>query len=751
MMDVDKIKFTSSANRSIEALKTFVVSKNHNIANSSHIFYLCLTNVNDSFMEFVESRGIELKIETLDKLIDKACKKNPDNFISATVEYRLCESVNDLIRKAFSIAHTYGHWYVGVEHLVYAFLEQDSDFNSLMFEAGIDTEHLKLSCLAFLSGENAFDDGFEYEEDEDEDDEDSNPNIDVFQKYCSNLNVAVQQEGFPKVSGRDREIQLIEEILCRKTKSNCVLVGEAGTGKTTIVEGLAQIISQEDYSGPLQGKVIYSLDLSSIVAGTKYRGQFEDRFNKLLIKLKQMKNVILFIDEIHTIIGTGSREGSQDLANMLKPALARGEISCIGATTSTEYKKYFEKDPALTRRFHPINVEEPSSDEVLKMLKGAIPSYESHHNIIFSNKVIEETVKMCEVYLPNQRFPDKAFDVIDQASSKARIKGSTKVHIDDVCDVIADKIGVCVNTIKESKNNKFSEFEANVCKKVFGQKENVKKIYETLACAKAGFKDKNKPIASFFFVGPTSVGKTFTAKQIAKNFYGNENSFLQLNMSEYQESTSISRLIGASAGYVGYEDGGLLTEFVRKNPNSLILFDEAEKCNPNILNLLLQILDEAKLTDNLNRTVDFSRTIVVLTSNIGADMSSKNQMGFVIDDVSTEQAYKISVRKALAPELVARIDDIVVFDNLDRDSLIKIVESKLQEIQKTLNDKKINVNFEFGADFFLPKESFGSDHARNIKKTIREKVEIPLSQFIVKNPKKKNISAKMLDGNMIVW
>jgi ATP-dependent Clp protease ATP-binding subunit ClpA len=754
MMDVDKIKFTSSASRSMDQLKSFVESKDQNIANAIHVFYLCFKNANATFLEFIESRGIELTASKIEYVIDKFTIKNPEKFISETVPYRICESINSLLRKSFKTANKYEHCYVGVEHLMYSFLEENDDFCDALFQNNIDTEHLKLSLLAFISGEESdFPFDIDFEDDEDDDDEEDNFSGSYLEKYCTLFNVTANDPSFPRISGRDKEISLMEEILCRKNKSNCVLVGEAGTGKTTIVEGLAQLIETEGYSGPLANKKVFSLDLGSLVAGTKYRGQFEERFNKLLNELKERKDGILFIDEIHTIIGTGSREGSQDLANMLKPALARGEIMCVGATTSTEYKKYFEKDAALARRFHAINVDEPELVYVLEMLKTSLPSYEAHHNVVFPEKVAIAAAKMCEIYLPNQRFPDKLFDVVDQSASKTRINSPTeksKVTINTVCEVIADKINVDVKTIKESHNKTFAEFEDNVNKNIFGQESNISKIYDILACAKAGFQSKNKPISSFFFVGPTSVGKTYAAKQIAKEFYGNEKSFLQLNMSEYQEQASISKLIGASAGYVGYEDGGLLTEFVRKNPNSLILFDEAEKCNSNVLNLLLQILDEAKLNDNLNRTVDFSRCIVVLTSNIGADTSSKKQMGFISEEVSEQQNYEISVEKMLRPELISRIDQVVVFKSLEKDSIVKIFDSKLSEVAQNLNQKGISVTFEFAGEDLFSLNAGSQDHARQVKKVVRQKVEIPLAKFIVNNPKQKNFSAKMLDGKLSV-
>jgi ATP-dependent Clp protease ATP-binding subunit ClpA len=754
MMDIAKINLTSSASKSLNELKEFVESKNHTIANSSHVFFLCFVNSNGCFFNFLESRGISLSVEKLEKVFDKFVKNNTDLFIGKKKYIQVSKDVEALLEDARNICKKYEHAYVGTEHLIYSFLENNNKFCNILLSNDIDTEHLKLSILAFIAGENPntgfgddemFADGFDEDEDDEDEDESDTSHIN---KYCVLVNEQVQSETFPKISGRDQEISLMQEILCRKLKSNCILIGEAGTGKTTIVEGLAQMIENPDYNGPLSNKKVYSLDLGSLVAGTKYRGQFEARFSKLLSELKNTKDSILFIDEIHTIVGAGGKEGAQDFANMIKPALARGEIKCIGATTSSEYKKHFEKDAALARRFHPVYVEEPDMEQVVSMVQGSLSSYEAHHGVKFPVELADTAIRLCQTYLPNQRFPDKAFDLIDQSSSKARIRGnSSEVTVceNDVYTVIADKIGVSIDTIQESNKKQFHSFETSMNDRIYGQENNISKIYDLLACAKAGLQSPNKPIASFFFVGPTSVGKTFAAKQIAKEFYGNDKSFLQINMSEYQEQSSISRLIGASAGYVGYEDGGLLTEFVRKNPNSLILFDESEKCNPNILNLLLQILDEASLKDNLNRSVDFSRCIIVMTSNIGSNIESSVQLGFAPQAVDKKDSYTSSVKKMLPPELVSRIDEIVIFDSLSDDSISKIFTSRLNEIHDYMKSK-VEIHFSISANDFIDFKS--EDHARDIKKLIRKSIEIPLAKFIVKNPEVKKVSVKMLDGNV---
>lgn len=760
MMDIGKSQFTSSASKSVNQLVDFMQSKKHNIANGSHLFVSCFQNCSDGLLKFLDNRGITISDSIAEKLFDKYASKNSHLFFDSGNLPELSDEFKNILINAGTLSAKYEHAYVGNEHIIYSVLDGSPKFCEFLFANDIDSEHLKLSILAFISGESPYvgfdNDNFEDESEDDDDDESlqsKSKTESSIKKYCENLNLKCSLASSPKIRGRDKEISLMEEVLCRKSKSNCILVGEAGTGKTSIVEGLAQLIEDPDYDSPLNGHTIYSLNLGSMLAGTKFRGQLEERMKSLLEELTENPLSILFIDEIHSIIGSGSREGSQDIANLLKPSLARGEIKCIGATTSQEFKKYFEKDSALTRRFHPVTVKEPSIPHVQLMVEKALPSYSAHHSVEFSDSLAQLCVNLCQTYLPSQRFPDKVFDVIDHSLSKARIrciknKEDLKVSADDIYNVIADKISVDVNLIKESQKKQFHLFESNMNDQIYGQDKNIAKIYDLLSCARAGLQSPTKPLASFFFVGPTSVGKTFTAKKISQEFYGNNASFLQLNMSEYQEVASISRLIGSSAGYVGYGDGGVLTEFVRKNPNSLVLFDEVEKCNPNILNLLLQILDEGKLNDGLNQSIDFSRSIVVMTSNIGASIENKTQLGFMPEVVDRGVSYTSSVKKLLPPELVSRIDELIVFDLLLEDSLKKIFDANLKIVSSRLTEQSLNVKFDLSASDFIDFKS--DDHARDIKKIIRKSIEIPLAKFIMVNPKKKKFSVKMIDKQLII-
>ena len=769
MMDINNIKFTPSVERSFIEVKENVFNKNESVINTCHVFCNIWRNTNKNFKNYIFACGIELSDEKVEKFLSRFSTKYPYLFDSEKKEIIFNSSVENCISEAISFARKKNHYFIGVEHFLYGILNGNDDFCSFLLTQDIDTEHFK-SCIElfvigdiFINQSEEYKGGEEYDEgDEDEDDlstdgiknDYANEEYGYLKKFGCILNDEVNIPSFPKISGRDSEIALLEQSLCRKIKSNCILVGEAGTGKTSIVEGFAQLISTPEYSGPLQENKIYSLDIGLLTAGTRYRGQLEDRLAKVIKQLKLNKELILFIDEIHTIIGAGNKENSLDIANIIKPALARGEIKCIGATTISEYKKVFEKDSALARRFDMINVDEPSKEMVKKMTFKALSSYESFHKVKYPENILNLTIDLCETYLPHKRFPDKAFDIIDQVSVKTRIENkklkTPKVSEDSVYKIIANKINVNFELMKQNHNNAFHNFEIDLNKKILGQEKNISKIYDVLSCSKFGFQKSNKPIASFFFVGPTSVGKTFTAKEIASKFYGNSKNILQLNMSEYQDQISISKLIGASAGYVGFEEGGILTEFVRKNPNSVILFDEVDKCHKSTLDLLLQILDEASISDNFNRQIDFSRCIVIMTSNVGNEETSQKQVGFIPQKTSFEDSFISSVKKYLRPELVARIDEIIVFNNLSIEHFKQIINSKLNSITSILKQKNIKLTFCKNTLNYLSSAIKKDNNARNIDAIIRNKIEAPLAKFCLKNQKNVKISIKILDNQVLI-
>lgn len=748
MMDIESKNWTATALMAWAEVVESATSNNHAVANTYHLFYCLWKNRNSSFINFLKSSGIEDDSDRILELVNKFSKKRPDLFHEKNSNKLIETSIKNCVKFATKLGKKHENIYLGIEHFIWGILNSDDQFCDFLLENNIDTEHLKLCIDAFVKGELEDEDEIDFSGIDEDDFDDLESEKSQLSKFCVLLNDVVSQPNFGVISGRDSEIRNLEEILSCKTKSNCVLIGEAGTGKTSVVEGLAQVVSSKKYTGPLKDKKIYSLDVGLLLAGSKYRGQFEQRFSKLLEELKQDKNAIIFIDEVHTIVGAGGKEGSPDLANLLKPALARGEIKCIGATTSTEFKKFFEKDAALSRRFHPILVNEPELPEMKKIASKAVKAYEAYHNLKFPTKTLHQCIDLCDVYLPHKKFIDKAFDVIDRSFAKAKMREAQHVETEDVLAVISELSGVEKDVLTQNLQKQFCDIAKNFKKYIYGQDEAMGKIYDVLACAKVGLNEDGKPLASFLFVGPTSVGKTYTAKKISEEFYGNDKSFLQLNMSEYQEQASISRLIGASAGYVGYEDGGLLTEFVRKNPNSLILFDEVEKCNPSVLNLLLQILDEASIKDNLNRDIDFSRCIVVLTSNIGASTQPTTSIGFLGETSSSSSNYQSAISNYLAPELVARIDETIIFQKLNGESIAKIFDQYSQQLISKINKKGIKINFNIQIQDLC--DDFDTLHAREIKNLFRSKVQTPIAHFVSKNAKAKKISVKVIDKKVIL-
>jgi ATP-dependent Clp protease ATP-binding subunit ClpC len=539
--------------------------------------------------------------------------------------------------------------------------------------------------------------------------------------------------------------------------------------------------------------------MASMIAGTKYRGQFEQRFQGLLDELKENSNFIIFIDEIHTMIGAGNGEGALDVANMLKPALARGEITCIGATTHAEYKKLFEKDGALKRRFEAITIEEPDNLQTKKILMSSKKQFEDFHGVVYSEQIIEDIIFLCEKYVPYKKFPDKAFDMLDLLGSRVKIanfaipkkiknlekkiqkninniknpkhsnecekmieefgqkliewseKGRKFIPIstDHIIDVFSQKLGINKNKIIFANNLQNEDIFETLKNDIFGQDEALVKISDILICSKAGLKPKNKPMGKFLFVGPTGVGKTWTAKLIAEKFFGNEKSLLKLDMSEYQESSSINKLIGSAIGYVKCEEGGILTEFVRNRPNSVILFDEIEKSHRDINNLLLQILDDGYVTDSMGRKIDFSNSIIILTSNLGHEQVSKASMGFLPVQDDQDSKYKKSIENFFKPEFLARLDDVVVFNKISKNEFKKIFDKMIQKTCESLhqNNKKIHIS-EDTKEFLLKKIEENGNNARSIQKVYRQYLEIPLAKFMLQNPNAE-ISAKISDAKVI--
>ena len=583
-------------------------------------------------------------------------------------------------------------------------------------------------------------------------------------QYGIDLTKQASEGKLDPVIGRNTEIERVIQILSRRSKNNPCLIGEPGVGKTAVIEGLAEKIISGEVPDTLKNKKIITIDISSMVAGAKYRGDFEDRIKKALNEVKKVENIILFIDEIHTIVGAGSAEGAIDAANILKPMLARGEIQLIGATTINEYRKYIEKDAALERRFSPVNVNEPTKEESIEILKGLRDKYESHHNLKITDEAIISAVELSMRYIFDRFLPDKAIDLIDEASSSVKIKeftqpekikeiekniekikeekeesikvqnferavilrneedrlkqeleieqkkwnfGETKkilqITQEDIAEVISKWTGIPVKKINEDENEKLKKLEETLHKRVIGQEEAVKSIAKAIKRSRIGLRDPNRPISSFIFLGPTGVGKTELSKALAESLFGNENEMIRVDMSEYMESHSISKIIGAPPGYVGFDEGGGLTEKVRRKPYSVVLFDEIEKAHPDIMNILLQILEDGILTDSQGRVVNFKNTIIIMTSNIGARaITNKNALGFSSNnqsDIETEyenikKEVMSELKQQLRPELINRIDEIIVFRKLTVGEMKDIIKIMLTKTQKRLNENNIKIKIE---------------------------------------------------------
>lgn len=807
MMGLTDFNLTPKAKKGLKDSQKFAEANGHTLVTTAHLVYGCMMNISDSCAVRLKSYDLHIVGKKFIKLFKKYATQNKEYFQASKGQGGWHEDVNEIIFFAKDFSDNFDSYFIGIEHILYTILDMEGHFVEYMKSNGIDTIHAKDIIEAYIlessipladpidSGRSDIESKLKSRS-EKEFLEDSLSNL---TKYCVNLNEKFVTEKTSLISGRDSEIHELVEILSKKNKSNAILVGEAGVGKTAIVEGLVQKIINQESPPHMSLMQIYSVDISAMVAGTKYRGEFEERFKSLIAEAEKEAGIILFFDEIHTIIGAGNSEGAVDASNMLKPALARGDIKCIGATTSQEYKKFFEKDTAIKRRFDKIFVEEPSKADTKDIVMKTLPYYEDFHHVKYKESDVDTIIDLCDKFLSNKKFPDKAFDIIDQLGARTKIKyneipstveevrtsfceflmGTTEdekldeeeftlmlknylqvmarytekkgrkqnLRQKDILAVFEEKTGLSPKTI--AKNTSFTSFYNQMDSEVFGQEKNIKVIHNALACVKAGLNDPTKPLSNFLFVGSTSVGKTFTAKKIAKYFFGNEKSFLQLNMSEYQDKTGISKLVGANAGYVGYEEGGLLTEYVRNNPNCVVLFDEVEKCEPKVLDILLQILDEGYITDNLNRRIDLSKTIVVMTSNVGYKEKTVKSMGFAPQTENEDEIYKSSLKKYFRPELLARVDEVLVFNELGESELLKIIRTELSTIEDRLSERGIKISMNKSVEKHILNEiKMQKNHARQIKSAVKTIIQVPISNYIVKNRNLEKITIKVVDKSL---
>ena len=693
------------------------------------------------------------------------------------------------------------HWgvnYIGTEHLLLGILREGEGVASqVLAQLGVEPEKVRKQVIALLGGANPMDvntgsaKGMGGK---------NRPTLDEFGR---NLNEMVRQGKIDPVIGRETEIERVIQVLCRRTKNNPALLGDPGVGKTAIAEGLAQRIVAGKVPELLKDKEIITLDMGSLVAGSKYRGDFEERLKKIMDEVKADQNVILFIDEMHTLIGAGSAEGALDAANILKPELARGDIQCIGATTLDEYRKHIEKDAALERRFQPITVNEPTQEDTIAILKGIRDKYEAHHGVEISDGAIKAAVKLSSRYITDRFLPDKAIDLIDEAASRVRLQTYTApvdvktledeierlskekeaavvsqeyekaaqyrdeekqkraeleklteewksqtttetkvVTEEEIAAIVSNWTGVPVTKLQEEDTQRLLHMEEILHQRVIGQDEAVKAVSRAVRRAQSGLKNPKRPIGSFLFLGPTGVGKTELARALAEVLFDNEDAIVRIDMSEYMEKFSVSRLVGAPPGYVGHDEGGQLTEAVRRKPYSIVLLDEIEKAHPDVFNILLQVLDEGRLTDSQGRTVDFKNTVIIMTSNIGAsNIKTAGTMGFSADAAGEEQkaAYdkmKARVMDALKatfrPEFLNRVDETIVFHALEKEHILSIVDLMMQDLHKRLQEQDIKMEVSAEAKEKLVEEGYDPAYgARPLRRTIQRLVEDPLAEDLL--------------------
>ncbi|EAG1452655.1 ATP-dependent Clp protease ATP-binding subunit [Listeria monocytogenes] len=696
-----------------------------------------------------------------------------------------------VIELSMDEARKLGHTYVGTEHILLGLIREGEGVAArVLSKLGISLNKARQQVLQLLGGGDATGAGRQTNTQ-------ATPTLD---SLARDLTVIAREDNLDPVIGRSKEIQRVIEVLSRRTKNNPVLIGEPGVGKTAIAEGLAQQIVRNEVPETLRGKRVMTLDMGTVVAGTKYRGEFEDRLKKVMDEIRQAGNVILFIDELHTLIGAGGAEGAIDASNILKPPLARGELQCIGATTLDEYRKYIEKDAALERRFQPIKVDEPTVEESIQILHGLRDRYEAHHRVAITDEALEAAVRLSDRYISDRFLPDKAIDVIDESGSKVRLKSFTtpknvkemennlsdlkkekdaavqgqefekaaslrdkeqklkksleetkanwqekqgldhsEVTEDIVAEVVASWTGIPVAKLAETETNKLLNMEKLLHERVIGQDAAVKAVSLAVRRARAGLKDPKRPIGSFIFLGPTGVGKTELARALAESMFGDEDSMIRIDMSEYMEKFSTARLVGAPPGYVGYEEGGQLTEKVRQKPYSVVLLDEIEKAHPDVFNMLLQVLDDGRLTDSKGRVVDFRNTVIIMTSNIGAqEMKQDKSMGFnVTDPLKDHKAMEHRVlqdlKQAFRPEFINRIDETIVFHSLQEKELKQIVTLLTAQLTKRLAERDIHVKLTEGAKSKIAKDGYDPEYgARPLKRAIQKEVEDMLSEELLR-------------------
>ena len=795
-------RFTERARKVILLAKEEAKRFNHDYIGTEHILLGLIGEGEGVAAAVLASLGLD--VEKIRFEVEKLVESGPNTVVSGDIPFT--PKAKKVIELAMDEARALNHNYIGTEHLLLGLLREGEGVAAqVLTNLGLDLEKVRFEVMQLLgSAIPGFGVGPKVVKGK-------TPALDAFGRDLTKL---AKQDKLDPVIGRANEIERVIQTLSRRTKNNPVLLGEAGVGKTAIVEGLAQKIIVGDIPEILKNKRLVILDLALMVAGTKYRGQFEERIKAVMDEIKTSEDVIVFIDELHTLVGAGGAEGAIDASNILKPALSRGEIQCIGATTLDEYRKHIEKDAALERRFQTIMVEPPSVIDTISILKGLRDKYEAHHGVQFTDGALEAAAKLSDRYITGRFLPDKAIDLMDEAGARARLSTMTepqdlkkledrvteikkekeaavksqdfekaagirdterkakdelekgkknwrdsrrakKIEVtdEDIAEIVSKWTGIPLLRLEEKESEKFLKIEEGLHKRVVGQDEAIGAIAHAIRRSRAGIKDPRRPIGSFVFMGPTGVGKTLLGKALADYMFGDENAVIQLDMSEYMEKFNVSRLVGAPPGYVGYEEGGQLTEKVRRRPYSVVLLDEIEKAHPDVFNILLQVLEEGRLTDSFGRKVDFKNAIVIMTSNIGVDMMRKHgSLGFKTADeeASYEDMKKKlldEVKKTFKPEFLNRVDDVIVFRRLTREDLSNIVDIEIRDVEKRLAEQNIKIELDKLAKEFLIEKGFDLVFgARPLKRTIQRFLEDPLAEEIIAGKFKKvtycKVSAK---------
>jgi ATP-dependent Clp protease ATP-binding subunit ClpC len=775
-------RFTEQAQEALDLSQQLVRNYQHSQWDVEHILLALLQQEHGLTGDILSKLGVNA--DEVRRRVEEALEKTPKISHEGAMLYATPRTVR-LLQNAASEADRLKDEFIGTEHLLIAMAaEREGDANTILGDFGIDQEKLYSTLQGIRGGQRVTDPRAESK-------------YGALEKYSRDLTMLAREGKLDPVIGREDEIKRVMQVLTRRTKNNPVIIGEAGVGKTAIVEGLAQKIVADDVPDSLKGKRVIALDMGALVAGSKFRGEFEERLKAVMDEIRQARGeIVLFIDEMHTVVGAGAAEGAIDASNMLKPALARGELQCVGATTLDEYREHIEKDSALERRLQPVHVGEPSLEATIEMLRGLRPRYEAHHKIQITDSALEAAAQLGQRYISDRYLPDKAVDLIDEAASKLRIdtesapaevkelekrvqhlvheeeaasqrreyeraaqlkverlrldeeynqaksKWLQETRIDSVVDeeaiakLVSNWTGIPVSRMLEGEADKLLQMEERIHERIIGQEDAVRVVSEAIRRARAGLKDPRRPIGSFIFLGPTGVGKTELARALAEFMFDDEEAMVRLDMSEYMEKHTVSRLIGAPPGYIGYEEGGQLTEAVRRRPYKVILLDELEKAHPNVLNILLQILEDGRLTDGHGRTVDFKNTVVIMTSNLGTEEFQRHSLGFARETKSEQErrkgAIETAMKQTFRPEFLNRLDEIVIFQELTEEQIKQIVDLMMKDVEKRLADRKITVELTEEAKAKLAKEGFDPAFgARPLRRTLQRQVENPLSTKIL--------------------